>query len=261
MRVRQLALPFAHVPHLTASDFLAAPSNADALEWISRTAEWPAGRLALFGAASVGKTHLLHIWAASRAACLLDGASLTLLDAIAPPAGPLAIDDADAAPPRALLHVLNTAAEAAQPLLLAARAPPAHWAAQSLQAGGPAYPADLSSRLRAITAVPIEAPEETLLRALLARLLAERQLAVPETVQDWLLLRLPRSAAAIHEAAGKFDHVSLIIGGRAPRIVAARVLAEMTGDETTQGGTPEWQPHEDFGNPARAASPDGPRLL
>ncbi len=53
------------------------------------------------------------------------------------------------------------------PVLLAARAPPARW-----QFGL----ADLASRLRAITAVEIGPPEDTLLRILLARLLAERQL-------------------------------------------------------------------------------------
>jgi chromosomal replication initiation ATPase DnaA len=50
-------------------------------------------------------------------------------------------------------------------VLLAARTPPAHW---------PVRLPDLASRLRATTAVEIAPPEDSLLRSLLARLLAER---------------------------------------------------------------------------------------
>ena len=51
--------------------------------------------------------------------------------------------------------------------------------------------------------------EDELLRGLLARLLAERQLAVAEPLQDWLRLRLPRSQAAIREAVARLDRAAL----------------------------------------------------
>ena len=108
------------------------------------------------------------------------------------PAAGVALDDADAvADERALLHLLNAAGEAGVPVLLAARLPPSRWSARL---------PDLASRLRAITAVEIGPPEDTLLRTLLARLLADRQLRLPESVQEWLLRRLPRSAAALRDA-------------------------------------------------------------
>ncbi len=239
---RQLALPFSHVPHLTAADFLEAPSNAEALIWLSRTSDWPAARLALSGAAGVGKTHLLHMWRDRVAARLLDGAAL----AFEPPATPLAIDDADAAPPEALLHVLNAAAEAGQPVLLAARAPPAQW---------PVGLPDLSSRLRAILAVAILPPEESLLRALLMKLLAERQLAVPEPVQEWMLTRLPRTAASLRAAAIRFDRASLRAGRSAPRAIAAEVVADM------EGGPDVLRDDEDFAVVADLASHDAALLL
>jgi chromosomal replication initiation ATPase DnaA len=244
---QQLALPFAHAPAFNAIEFLEAPSNADALAWLARTSAWPGGRLALCGEASVGKTHLLHIWAGRAAARLLPGASLTAMAAYDEPAAPLAIDDADAAAPEALLHVLNAASEARQPVLLAARQSPAHWEARWSRPL-----ADLSSRLRAVLAVPIGPPEETLLRSLFARLLAERQIAVPEHVQDWMLLRLPRSPAALHEAAHRFDRASLDSGRGATRAIAARVIADMTAPPAD---------HEDFAQPARHASPGHPRVL
>ncbi|MDA8249733.1 MAG: chromosomal replication initiator DnaA, partial [Rhodospirillales bacterium] len=162
---RQLALPFSHAP-LYAVDFLQMPSNAAALAWLARPADWPQRRLALWGEGGCGKTHLLHLWAGREAAALLAGPALPRREAA--PAQPLAIDDADAAPERALLHLLNAAAESGLAVLLAGRTPPARW---------PVALPDLASRLRATAAVEIRPAEDELLRALLARLLAERQIA------------------------------------------------------------------------------------
>ena len=213
---RQLPLPFVHTPHYGAADFLAAPSNAAALAWLDRPADWPQHRLALWGEDGSGKTHLLHLWAARTHATVLAGPLLPRdpVGAI----GALAIDDADAAAERPLLHLLNAAAEAGEPVLLAGRAPPARWNVQL---------PDLASRLRATAAVEIRPAEDSLLRALLSRLLAERQIAVPEAVQDWLLARLPRTPAAVREAAARLDRAALAAGRPIGRIVAAAVLEEM----------------------------------
>ncbi len=213
---RQLPLPFVHTPQHGAADFLAAPSNAAALAWLARTADWPQLRLALWGEEGSGKTHLLLLWATRQSATVLAGPALPRAPDL--PAGPLAVDDADAAPERPLLHLLNAAAEAAQPVLLAGRAAPARW---------PVQLPDLVSRLRAATAVEIRPAEDSLLRALLARLLAERQIAVPEAVQAFLLARLPRTAAAMREVAARLDRAALAAGLPIGRAVAARVLAEM----------------------------------
>ena len=86
---------------------------------------------------------------------------------------------------------------------------------------------DLASRLRAVTAVGLTLPEDELLAALLARLIAERQLRVDEAVQAYLLARLPRSGAALREAAARLDRASLALGRRVTRATAAIVLTEM----------------------------------
>ncbi len=213
--MRQLPLPLAHRPEFTAAGFLEAPSNAAALAWLARSAEWPGGRLALWGEAGCGKTHLLHVWARRV------GARFSLLPNAEPPAGPIAIDDADAAASdeRRLLHLLNAAAEARQPVLLAARTPPARW---------PVALPDLESRLRATAAVEIAAADDALLADLLERLLAARQLAVPAALQSWLLLQLPRTPAAIRETVARLDRASLAAGRAVTRSLAAAVLEEMT---------------------------------
>jgi chromosomal replication initiation ATPase DnaA len=94
---------------------------------------------------------------------------------------------------------------------------------------------DLASRLRAITAVEIGLPEDELLRALLGRLLAERQLRLPEAVREWLVQRLPRSAAALREAVARLDAVALEQHRNITVPFAAAVLAELLAPDEFSG--------------------------
>lgn len=203
----QLRLPFLRTTRFTDAGFLRAGSNQAALAWLARREDWPDGRLVLWGPAGCGKTHLLQVWAAQNRAVLHlpDG----------PPARPVAIDNADCAPERNLLHMLNAAAEAGLPVLLTARRPPSRWDI--------ALP-DLASRLRAATAVEIRPAEDSLLRNLLASQLAERQLRVDDAVQDWLIARLERTPAAIRDAVERLDAASLATSGRFTQRQAASVL-------------------------------------
>lgn len=220
MSARQLPLPLPHTPDYGAADFLDAESNAAARAWLAAPQSWPQGRLALWGEAGSGKTHLLHLWARQHGAALLAGPSLR--GPVMASARPLVIDDADAcAEPIALLHTINASAERGSLLLLAGRTPPARWAVR---------PADLDSRLRASLAVGIAPAEEALLQRLLARLLAERQLAVGEAVQAFLLARLPRQPGALREAAARLDRAALAAGGRISRTLAMSVIESMQAD-------------------------------
>ncbi len=193
---RQLPLALPVAVSFARADFLEDASNRAALAWLDRAAAWPAGRLALWGPPGVGKTHLLRATAAARPGWrVLEGPALRGLPP-EPPGGEggagIALDDADcAAEERALLHLINLCAERGEPLLLAGRSPPARW---------PVRLPDLASRLRATHAVPIGRPGEALLRALLAKHFADRQLRVAAEVQAWLLARLPREAGALAEA-------------------------------------------------------------
>jgi chromosomal replication initiation ATPase DnaA len=222
---RQLALPFVHSPHYEAAAFISAASNAAAVAWLEQTSAWPQRRLAVWGSAGSGKTHLLHVWSERQGASVLVGPSLRFTA----PERPLAIDDADAAAERPLLHMLNAVAEADLPVLLAGRDPPARW---------PVRLPDLASRLRAITAVQIGPADDHLLRSLLARLLVERQMAVSQAVQEFLLRHLPRTTGAIREAVARLDRAALAAGGCASRSVAAEVLVQMTGFDDNFTPTP-----------------------
>jgi chromosomal replication initiation ATPase DnaA len=214
---RQFALPFPAHPPDYGADFMPACSNAAARAWLDRPDDWPGSRLALWGEAGCGKTHLLHRWAALTGASLMSASALRGLPP--PPAAPgIALDDADSiADEVALLHLLNAAADSGTRVLLAGRTPPARWQV--------ALP-DLASRLRAITAVAIVRPEESLLRALLAKLLADRQLAIPGATQDALLQCLPRTPAALREAVARLDAAPL--PNRMTRPFAAALAEEVT---------------------------------
>jgi chromosomal replication initiation ATPase DnaA len=228
---RQFALPFPQADHYAPADFLPGACNATALAWMAAPRAWPALRLLVHGPVGAGKTHLLHLFAARHGAALLPAAALRRLEP-PPEAAALALDDADDVPdPRALLHVLNAAAERGTPVLLAARTPPAAWTIEL---------PDLASRLRATTSVAVLLPEDDLLRPLLARLLADRQLIVPEKLQDFLLARLPRSGGALREAAARLDRLSLAEGRTVSRDIAARVVLELS--EEGQGALPPGPP-------------------
>lgn len=214
----QLALPFPHQPSYRADELLHAPSNEAAIAWLDRTWDWPGGQLALWGQAGCGKTHLLHVWATRAGAALLQP---PLPDSgFQRPAVAMALDDADRCAEQPLLHTLNAAREANLPVLLAARLPPARW---------PVRLPDLTSRLRAITAVEIGPLEEPLLRALLMRLLAERQLAVQPSLQEWLLLRLPRTPGAVRAAVERIER-ALAAGARINRPLLAATLADLMAE-------------------------------
>ena len=145
----------------------------------------------------------------------------------------LAIDDADGLDPAHLLYALNAAAEAGQPVLLAARAPPGRW--------GTVLP-DLASRLRATTAVGLGPADDAFLQHLLVRLLSDRQLTVPDTVQAWMLTALPRDPAVLRQAVLTLDRAALASGRAVTRPLATAVLGPLVRDSSdiiTADASPE----------------------
>jgi len=212
--IRQLALPLPIAASFDARDVIADASNEAALSWLAKPEAWPLGRLALYGAAGLGKTHLARAAAARFGWRWLDGMGLRGLPAPAPQGN--VIDDADCvADEAALLHVINLCAERGETLLLIGREAPARW---------PVRLPDLASRLRATQAVGIGAASDAMLSALLSKFFADRQLRVDADVQAWLLARLPRDAASLAEAVARLDHAALGLGGRITRALARLTL-------------------------------------
>jgi chromosomal replication initiation ATPase DnaA len=225
MMADQLPLIIPAKPAYDEASFLAAQSNEAARTWLARTELWPERRLALWGGADHGKTHLSRIWAHRGGAELLDGPALSGFPEVRSPGG-VAVDDADRADEAALLHLLNTAHDLDRPVLLAARSPPAHW---------PVTLRDLASRLRAITVVEIALPDDELMRLLLLHWLAQRQMVASEALHDRLLLRLPRNPEALKAAVERLDRETLRSRRRTitPAMVSAALLV---GDTASPSG-------------------------
>jgi chromosomal replication initiation ATPase DnaA len=225
---RQLPLVIPGRQAYDEAGFLDAASNEAARTWLGRTEMWPERRLALWGEADRGKTHLTRIWAARTGAEVLDGPDLAGFPNVASLAG-AAVDDADRADEAALLHLLNTARDLERPVLLAARRPPAQWTI-ALR--------DLASRLRAITSVEVEAPDDELLRRLLLRWLAERRLVADQSLHNRLLLRLPRSPEVLRAAVERLDRNALTSRVRTVTHAMVRDALAAGADEGELSGTP-----------------------
>jgi DnaA regulatory inactivator Hda len=212
----QLPLDLGFRPALGREDFLIAPCNAAAIAWIDRWPEWPAPALALWGPAGSGKTHLLEVWRVRSQAAAIAPHDLTsaALPTLLGKSRAVAIDDAESADEKALLHLYNMLAERQGHLLLAACEPPARWTIRL---------ADLRSRLLAAPAVAVDAPDDALLGAVLVKLFADRQLRISEDLIPYLLPRIERSFAAARDIVAALDRAALA-GRRAVTVRLARDL-------------------------------------
>jgi chromosomal replication initiation ATPase DnaA len=215
---RQLALALGHSESFAREDFLEGPSNAAALALVESWPDWPDRAAALVGPEGAGKSHLAAIWANLAGARTISGRALGGADLPAALAtGALVVEDLAAGrfDERALFHLLNLVREERAFLLLTARAAPGHWLVQL---------PDLASRLNALPVVALSAPDDTLLRAVMVKLFADRQLAVDEGVLSLVLTRIERSFGAARRAVADLDREAMRRQRPLTRTLAAEVL-------------------------------------
>ncbi len=214
---RQLALALDHAESYARDDFLPGPGNADALGLIDSWPDWPANAIALAGPEGSGKTHLATIWAAVAGARVISAHALNetvLRSALA--TGALVIEDAGVtADERALFHLINMAREEGAYLLFTARLAPSAW---------PVTIPDVNSRLRAMPVATLQPPDDAMLRAVVVKLAADRQLAIDESVVRYLSTRIERSFAAARAAVIALDNEALRQGRPLTRALAEEMF-------------------------------------
>jgi chromosomal replication initiation ATPase DnaA len=215
---RQLTLDLDHAESFARDDFLGGPSNAAALLLIDSWPDWPNRVVALLGPEGSGKSHLASIWAGQAGARSISARMLTQEDVpIALATGSLVIEDAaeDGFDETAMFHLLNLAREEGAFVLLTARTAPATWTIRT---------PDLASRLKALPVIALAPPDDALLRAVLVKLFADRQLAVDEHLVGYIATRIGRSFADARAAVVALDREAMQRKRPITRVLAAEVL-------------------------------------
>jgi chromosomal replication initiation ATPase DnaA len=217
--VKQLAFDLPHRAALGAEDFLVSDCNRVAVRLIDSWPDWQEPVQLLAGPAASGKTHLVRVWQARSGARLLCRSDLDIafIDSLGE-GSPLAVDDADRLghDEKALFHLLNLAREKGLFVLLAAREPPSRWTI--------ALP-DLSSRLMAAPMVEIGIPDDALLRTVLLKQFADRQLDIDPKVLEFMALRIDRSLEAAASAVEAVDRAALAQGRKISRQLILQALS------------------------------------
>jgi chromosomal replication initiation ATPase DnaA len=187
-----------------------------ALALVDAWPDWSHRTVMLTGPEGSGKSHLAAIWARTAGARLI--AARALEEASVPSAlatGALVVEDvvAGAFDERALFHLLNLAREHDAFVLLTARTAPMTFAVR-----------DLASRVKALPLVAMMPPDDMLLRAVLVKLFADRQLAVDEALIGYVATRIERSFAAARAVVARLDDEALRHKRPLTRAFAAEVL-------------------------------------
>lgn len=176
----QIGLPFDWPADENQSDFIVTPCNATAVRHLDHWGNWPVRASLLVGPRKSGKSLLARIFAAR--------------------SGGTIVDDAETKPEADIFHAWNTAQETRTPLLIVALQAPTIWQVRL---------PDLRSRLAATPVIEIEAPDSSLIEALLFKLLAKRGLALPTDVATYIATRLERSYLTVLRAVDALDAASL----------------------------------------------------
>jgi chromosomal replication initiation ATPase DnaA len=121
---------------------------------------------------------------------------------------------------RALFHLLNLAREHSRTMLLTSRVAPGAL---------PVELPDLRSRLRALPLIEIAPPDAALLRAVLVKHFADRQLVVEPHVVAHLALHMEQSMEAAAAIVAELDRAAMASHRRITRGLAGEILARQQG--------------------------------
>jgi chromosomal replication initiation ATPase DnaA len=214
--IRQLAFDLPGHEAMTREDFFVAPSNALALQTVDLWQHWPGRKQLIVGPEGAGKTHLVRIWSALSDAVILPAETLGTTDIASLSGRAVAVENADriGTAETQLFHLHNLVTTAGA-LLMTARTPPRDW--------GLTLP-DLISRMQATPIAMLDGPDDALLSAVLVKLFADRQVAVPANLIPYLVSRMPRSIGAARGLVAALDAHALAAGRPITRALASEIL-------------------------------------
>lgn len=187
-------LPF-HLPYAvakTVDDFFVSSCNEEAFSWIQKPS-WPFAMVLLTGPEGCGKTHMAHIFAKT----VLKAKDLKETDIPLLPSRAVIEDIDECRNEPVLFHLFNYAKESQRQILLTARAVP------------PFKLPDLKTRMSTVPVIPIHAPDDMVMMALLCKAFTDRQVDVDSDVITYLMTHLDRSYQAVHQVVAAVDTYAL----------------------------------------------------
>ncbi|MGH1417772.1 MAG: hypothetical protein ACRBCJ_02835 [Hyphomicrobiaceae bacterium] len=225
---RQLILDLPHRSAFGAEDFFVSQSNSAAVKLIDQWPNWQHWAAVVSGPPGAGKSHLASVWRQRSNAMTIAATDLTenavegLLEQ-----GALCVEDLDRGigEQTVLFHLLNVARERKLSILLTARAAPGE-----LDISLP----DLRSRLRALPLVKIQAPDESLLKAVLVKLFSDRQLIVDPQLIDFMAARMERTMDGATTLVSEIDKLALAMRRRVTRTLALEALNRLADIRDTK---------------------------
>lgn len=194
--IDQMRLPLQSDLPDGAEGFVVSDCNRAAVEAV---ADWPnliGGVMAICGPVGCGKSRLGQIWAERVGAVAIHGGEAAVIDPMELEGRPVLLDRAMDADDETLFHLINLAQAPGGAMLMLSRPAPSAWAATL---------PDLRSRLNAVISIPMEAPDDLVLAAMLEARFAERGIRPPKDVIPYLVRRIDRSAEAAATIVERLD--------------------------------------------------------
>lgn len=201
---------------LGPNDFFVSEANAQAFAMLTAPESWPERKLVICGPEGCGKSHLARIFQARNDAAMIHAADITA--AFLPGASAVIIEDMEDLPhsaEEAMFHLHNNLRASGAVLLMTAKTPPSRWAITL---------PDLASRMQATTVTQITDPDDALLKALIMKLFADRQITPKPGLVRYLAARIERSFAAAAQIVAMLDAAALAKGRKINKSLARELL-------------------------------------
>ncbi|MGI9350361.1 MAG: hypothetical protein ACR2O3_02260 [Rhizobiaceae bacterium] len=226
---RQLPFDLSLDPSVRREDLVESSANAMAVAMIDAWPEWPSHLTVLAGPVGSGKTHIANAWVSGAGGVVCNMRSISdfeqeLQDCL-DHKGNLVLEDAGAGiiDEVTLFHLVNSVRQANSYCLITSRNWPLEW--------GIKLP-DLLSRLRAAQVIELLEPDDQLLKQVMIKLFADRQLMVDEKVIDYCVLRMERSLESVAKLVAEIDAEALARKSPITRGLAGHVLEKIENENS-----------------------------